>query len=199
MHTPSDPRRYAINPGDLRPKAPTWDHVNLKMELSEVDSRLQNLTGVVFDMDQRGKQMCSNCKGPYDDPYEDYTDERAEDYADWSQPAVPWTEQQYIEIDPNNPFERTVAEVLDLYRRKRADYTDSDPWSNFKASAGQVNQPAGVGLEVLLATKQARLQTLLFTGKEPRNEAVRDTVLDRAVYALIGLAMWDDGLYTEAS
>lgn len=172
------------------------DIVNLKTELSEVDGRLQNLTGVVFDMDQRGKQMCTNC---VDGGQAEQGDDPDEDYADWSQPAVPWTETQYIEIDPNDPFERVLAEVLDLNRRKRADYTSGDRWSNFKAAARQVNQPAGVGLEVLLATKQDRFRNLLVAGKEPNNEAIRDTVLDRAVYALIGLAMWDDGLYTESS
>lgn len=102
-----------------------------------------------------------------------------------------------VVVDPDDPFDKVIIEILELNRRKRADYTSGGPFDNFKHSAGQVNQPAGVGLEVLLATKQARLRTLLFAGREPNNESIRDSVLDRAVYAVIGLAMWDDGLYDD--
>lgn len=97
-----------------------------------------------------------------------------------------------------DPFDEVLAEVSVINRKKRADYaTDENPWSNFKAGGDQVGQPAGVAVEVLIAIKQARLRELLFSGRVVNNESVRDTLLDRATYSLIALAMFDEGLYEE--
>jgi hypothetical protein len=82
-------------------------------------------------------------------------------------------------------------------RAKRHDYAgDSDPWQNFYDSAQQVNGTAGQSVETLIATKQARLRQLLFTGRSPKNESVRDTILDRAVYSVIALSIFDRGDYS---
>jgi hypothetical protein len=97
-----------------------------------------------------------------------------------------------------DPFDKVVAEVLALNRRKRADYTDNkDPWANFRDSSRQVSARPGTSVEVLIATKQSRLRQLLQKGREANNESVRDTLLDRAVYSLISLAMYDEGLYAD--
>jgi len=95
-----------------------------------------------------------------------------------------------------DPFDRVVEEIIGLNRRKRADYTgNQDPWENFKDSSRQVGQAPGLSVEVLIGTKQSRLRQLLQPGREPNNESIRDTFLDRAVYAIIALAMYDEGLY----
>jgi hypothetical protein len=100
-------------------------------------------------------------------------------------------------LDPNDPFEALLIEMVQLNRAKRHDYAgDSDPWQNFYDSAQQVNGTAGQSVETLIATKQARLRQLLFTGRSPKNESVRDTILDRAVYSVIALSIFDRGDYS---
>lgn len=105
------------------------------------------------------------------------------------------TDTEYT-LDANDPFESKLIEMVKLNRMKRADYAgDEDPWQNFVDSAIQVNDTPGKSVETLIATKQARLRQLLFTGRAPKNEAVRDTVLDRAVYSVIALSIYDRGDY----
>lgn len=95
-----------------------------------------------------------------------------------------------------DPFVAACQEVLELNFRKRKDYTHStDPWENFRDSARQVNSAPGFSVETMIATKQSRLRQLLQPGREPANESVRDSLLDRCVYSLIALAMYDEGLY----
>jgi hypothetical protein len=101
---------------------------------------------------------------------------------------------------PTDPFDIVLQEMAEMNRRKRADYaTDDDPWSNFTDSGRQVAAPAGFAVEVLIATKQSRLRQLLGSGREVHNESVEDTLLDRAVYAVIALAMYRQGLYGTSS
>lgn len=101
-----------------------------------------------------------------------------------------------IDEATTDPFNVVLAEIQALNERKRADYTNGqDPWQNFKDSATQVGAAPGLSVEVLIGTKQARLKQLLFTGREVNNESVRDSLLDRAVYSVIALAMYDEGHY----
>jgi hypothetical protein len=99
--------------------------------------------------------------------------------------------------NPTDPFDRAVEEIINLNRSKRSDYAgaSASPWQNFIDSAHQTGDVPGKSTEILIATKQARLRQLLFTGREVQNEAVRDSLLDRAVYSIIALAMYDEGLY----
>lgn len=96
-----------------------------------------------------------------------------------------------------DPFDAVIEQIQETNRRKRADYTvGADPWSNFKDVARQINATPGTSVEVLIATKQARLRSLFGEGKAPRNESIEDTLLDRAVYSIIALAMYREGLYS---
>jgi hypothetical protein len=105
--------------------------------------------------------------------------------------------ERLIEAVAKDPFNVVLAEIQALNERKRADYTNGrDPWQNFKDSAAQVGQAPGLAAELLIGVKQARLKQLLFTGREANNESVRDSLLDRAVYSVIALAMHDEGLYS---
>ena len=95
------------------------------------------------------------------------------------------------ELDLTDPFEKVLNEMLALSRRKRHDYAqDDDPWSNFRRSADQVGAQPELAVEVLIATKQARLREL--RSKEAVNESVRDTMIDRAVYSVIALVLFDE-------
>src|SRR3954452_5515233 len=96
-------------------------------------------------------------------------------------------------------FDEILDTMRELHARKAADYTNGlDPFSNFKHSAEQVGITPGLACEVLIATKQARLKELLGSvGKAAQNESVEDTLLDRAVYSVIALDMYRQGLYRD--
>jgi hypothetical protein len=97
----------------------------------------------------------------------------------------------------DDPFDKVLSEIQDINRKKRADYAaDSDIFSNFKDVGHQLGATAGTAVEAHIATKQSRLRQLLQPGREPKNESVRDTLLDRAVYSVIALALHDEGLYS---
>jgi hypothetical protein len=87
-----------------------------------------------------------------------------------------------------------MAEALSLARdtfaRKNDDYAKDGAWrSNFDAIAAQMSITAAEAADTLIAVKQARLQALNANGREPTNEAVVDTYLDRMVYAIIAYAL----------
>jgi hypothetical protein len=96
----------------------------------------------------------------------------------------------------SDPFDRVLEEIRALNRSKRADYADTDPWSNFRDAGRQVNSGAGTAVEVLIGTKQSRLRQLLQPGRTPANESVRDSLIDRACYSIIAVALHDAGLYS---
>jgi hypothetical protein len=105
-----------------------------------------------------------------------------------------------VTLDPMDPFERVLIEMVTLNRLKRADYAGDDKWTaNFYDSAYQTNTTAGHACELLLSTKASRLRTLLKPGREPKNEPVRDTLRDRAVYSAIAVGIWDEGGYENVS
>jgi hypothetical protein len=64
-----------------------------------------------------------------------------------------------------------------------------------------MTQTPGHSVEQLISTKQARLRVLLprFFKKQgkPKNESIRDTLVDRSVYAIIAVALWDEGSYDD--
>ena len=96
-------------------------------------------------------------------------------------------------LDPADPIDAVLLEIHELNRRKRADYAvDGDPFSNFYAVARRVSHlgigPMGV-LEVLLAVKEERLIALAVNGRDPANESVDDTYLDKTVYAVLQRAL----------
>jgi hypothetical protein len=100
-------------------------------------------------------------------------------------------------LNPDNPFEAVLVEMVRLHRAKSNDYArDDDPLINFRLSADQVQAVPGLSCEVLIGTKQARLRELLWTrGKTPKNESVRDTLIDRCVYSVIAVELFDEGGY----
>jgi hypothetical protein len=93
----------------------------------------------------------------------------------------------------DDPFEYTAAQMVMLNRMKRADYAkDDDPFSNFRRTAESMGIEGFGPLQAVqfnLAQKIARLRALAENGRAPRNEAVRDTWLDLAVYAAIGYTL----------
>lgn len=112
--------------------------------------------------------------------------------------------QATVELDPENAFERILIDMVQTHRRKSADYAGTgehvNPNQNFYDVAYQMSANAGTSVESLIAVKQARLRVLLnelWTNPEfkPNNEGIEDTLLDRAVYAVIAMTVWTEGGY----
>jgi Nucleotide modification associated domain 1 len=74
-------------------------------------------------------------------------------------------------------------ELAELMISKNADY---GPKNISESPGGPIN-----GLTVRLYDKVARLSNLTEEGKEPKHEPIRDTFLDIANYAIIGLLVLD--------
>lgn len=109
-----------------------------------------------------------------------------------------------ITLDPDNDFEAVLIKMVRTSRAKRADYAgdgeEDHPWQNFYDTAYQMSSTAGHSVETLISTKQARLRILLSklwrrAGGGPKNEPIEDTLLDRAVYSVIALCIWNEGGY----
>lgn len=106
-----------------------------------------------------------------------------------------------ITLDPKEPFEAMLIELVKTHRSKRSDYAGDDhPNQNFYDSAYQLGVTGGHSVETLIATKQARLRILLprlwkNPHSKPSNESIRDTLVDRSVYSGIALTIWDEDGY----
>ncbi len=98
--------------------------------------------------------------------------------------------EECVTLDPDDPFEAVLIEMVQVNRKKRASYTSagSSPWENFDRAEDQVQIPDGAGIEYMIATKQARLRALASRGGKTEYESVVDTKLDRAVYSIIAYA-----------
>lgn len=98
-------------------------------------------------------------------------------------------------LDPTDPFERVIIDMVATNRRKRADYAvDGSPWSNFDDTANALGIDGFAPVDAAnfnIEQKSARLRSLRKNGRmnDPANESVADTYLDRAVYSVIALAM----------
>lgn len=98
-------------------------------------------------------------------------------------------------LNPDDPFERVILDMVATNRRKRADYAvDGSPWSNFDDTANALGIDGFTPVDSVnfnIEQKSARLRSLRKNGRmrDPRNESVTDTYLDRAVYSVIALAM----------
>jgi len=106
-----------------------------------------------------------------------------------------------VTLDPENPFEAILAKMVETHRKKAKDYAgDGHPNQNFYDTAYQLGLTGGHSVEALIGTKQARLRVLLpahweDASAKPANEGVEDTLLDRAVYSVIALTIWNEGGY----
>jgi hypothetical protein len=99
-----------------------------------------------------------------------------------------------IILDPKDPFEAVLIPMVETNRKKRADYArDNDPFSNFRETAPfTVSGTPEFAAIFNCAQKLSRLLALAHNGRleNPQNEAVEDTFLDNAVYAVIALAIY---------
>jgi hypothetical protein len=95
-----------------------------------------------------------------------------------------------IELDPNDPFEKLLIPMVETNRKKRADYaSEENIYGNFDyvAEATQGMVTATEYCDIMVTMKNGRLMNL--RGREATNEAVVDTYLDRAVYAILAYGL----------
>ena len=110
--------------------------------------------------------------------------------------SFPMPNKKSLVIREDDPFEAVLIGMVETNRRKRADYAkDSDPFSNFKATASFLNVPPYMAALFNCQQKLARVSALTTNARtnKPQNEALEDTLLDNAVYAVIALAIYRHG------
>jgi hypothetical protein len=88
-------------------------------------------------------------------------------------------------------FYSLLEEIAELHSRKNHDYSkQNEPLSNFHRS-----QELGVepwrGVLIRMSDKWSRIEQLS-CGKTPKNESMRDSLIDLAVYALIDVLLLED-------
>lgn len=88
-------------------------------------------------------------------------------------------------------FHALLKEMGDLHDKKQADYGRSnDPFANVRATE-EWGQKAWVGALIRATDKMRRLQKVA-CGGTLLNEGARDSFMDLAVYAIIGLVLYDE-------
>lgn len=90
-------------------------------------------------------------------------------------------------------FHELLREAGRLHDLKQLDYgTEGDPFANVRATE-EWGQPGWVGAMIRATDKLRRLQKLARGGRLC-NESAHDSFMDLAVYALIGLVLYEEGL-----
>lgn len=88
-------------------------------------------------------------------------------------------------------FHEILKVMGELHDKKQKDYgTPADPFANVRAST-DFGIPAWVGCMVRANDKIVRLKTYAKTGNLS-NEGVEDSFMDLAVYAIIGLCLFEE-------
>ena len=99
-----------------------------------------------------------------------------------------------ITLRKGDPFEAVLIEMVELQRKKKADYEvgDDNPKgllsTNFDEVAREVplaDYTPVMDAYTMTVRKLKRIGNLLKPGTEPKNEAVDDSMLDAAVYAVL--------------
>jgi len=113
-----------------------------------------------------------------------------------SREIVSKTSTEQVTLDPADPFDSALIPIVEMHRRKRADYAkDGTPFDNFETSSSLMGLDGFGPAESALfnvTQKLARLKSLRQNGRmhDPQNEAVLDTYLDLAVYGILAYAIY---------
>lgn len=91
----------------------------------------------------------------------------------------------------NPAFLALLDEIKELHDKKNHDYAaDADPLSNLRRCEA-LGVPAFKGVLVRLTDKWSRIEQLS-NGKAPKNESLRDSLIDNAVYSLLAVVLLDE-------
>lgn len=117
------------------------------------------------------------------------------DLRDASRQSLSQLEKNYLKQDKwVNYFEKACQNIIDMHRKKAADYTDSREFGNFEDSAKAADITVLQAIENLIGTKEARIRNLQRKAREgkdaPLNESLEDSYYDRAVYAVISYSRY---------
>lgn len=90
-------------------------------------------------------------------------------------------------------FYKLLEEMADLHDRKNHDYSkEEDPLSNLRACKA-IGLTPFMGVMVRLQDKWARLITFVKKGQlKVKDESVKDTLMDNAVYSLLGIILLEE-------
>jgi hypothetical protein len=103
--------------------------------------------------------------------------------------ALPYPDKKHIGGDPR--FHALLKKIGDLHDKKQQDYgAPGDPFANVRSSAEAGVKP-WVGALIRLNDKVHRLQQFAKKGTLA-NESAEDSFMDIAVYALIGLVLYQE-------
>jgi len=90
-------------------------------------------------------------------------------------------------------LDEMVAKMQNTLLSKGDDYANIDRLSNFKLAGNISGLNAKLNCLSLISTKVARLGVLLNSNSTPKNESIRDSILDLANYAvLLDMILSDD-------
>ena len=99
----------------------------------------------------------------------------------------------------NPAFVALLREIEALHDAKNSDYaTDHDPLSNFRR-AEAFGVPAWIGILIRMSDKWSRIEQLAATGKVAKNESLRDSLIDNAVYSLLAIIALDETMAASTS
>lgn len=97
----------------------------------------------------------------------------------------------------NPAFIALLREIEALHDSKSHDYAGVDPLANLRMCES-MGIPAWKGVIVRLTDKWSRLQQLA-SGKAPKHESMRDTLIDNAVYSLLCVTLLDEAASASSS
>lgn len=89
----------------------------------------------------------------------------------------------------NPEFEGVIEEVLEMHRRKGADYGNKDDFFANVSASSEWGIPPWVGAMMRANDKIVRLQSAA-RGSTLQNEGIEDSLLDIATYSVIALCLF---------
>jgi len=93
-----------------------------------------------------------------------------------------------LQLDPNNSFEAILFDLVLMHRKKSKDYGDENPYKNFDQVAHMHEITPLEFCNIMVTLKEARIANL--KGKVAVNESLEDSLIDRAVYAVIAIDLY---------
>jgi hypothetical protein len=89
-------------------------------------------------------------------------------------------------------FYALLDELASVHERKSHDYAhEGDPLGNYRRSANFGVRPS-TGILCRMSDKWTRLEQLTRAGAEPKNESLRDSLIDNAVMSLLCVILLED-------
>jgi hypothetical protein len=102
------------------------------------------------------------------------------------------------ELDPSDPFEDILIDMVEIHRKKKADYgADNNPLSNFDKVAALVPVPeydSTMDCLTMVIRKLCRIENLVNKNcgfkVVAANESLEDSMIDLAVYSVLLIELY---------